>query len=111
MNDLETRLEHALRVDAPAPRDPMFRIEVLMRRERAAFRRRLLTGGAVALGAAILASLGLGVVGELAGADAERLAAVAAAGVVMAGFLAPHVAAPSVTSALRARFRSPFSGR
>ena len=111
MSDLEQRLEHALKAHAPAPRDPMFRIEILMRREQAAFRRRLLTGGAMALGTGILTSLGLGVIGALAGVDAERLAAVVAVGVVMAGVLAPHLASASVLRPLGARLRSPFTGR
>jgi len=95
MTDLEARLEHALKADVPAPRDPMFRIEILVRRERAAFRRRLLTGGAIALGAAILAALGLAAVDQLVGAGPGRLAAVAAAGVMLTGLLtAPYMGAP-----------------
>ena len=92
MTDLEARLEHALTSDALPARDPMFRIEILMRRERAAFRRRLLTGGAMALGAAILAALGLVAIGDLIGAGLERLAVVTAAAVVLTAFLAaPYV--------------------
>lgn len=39
MSDLETRLTSALNADAPPARDAVFRVEVLMRLERARFRR------------------------------------------------------------------------
>ena len=89
MSDLEARLERALVADDPAPLDPMFRIEIMLRRERAMFRTRLLTGVAMALGAAILAMLGLGAAGQLAGVP--RLAMIAAVGVVLTAFLAAAV--------------------
>ena len=41
MTDLETRLDHALKADDPAPRDPMFRIALIERREKAAFRKQV----------------------------------------------------------------------
>ena len=41
MTDLETRLTAALHADAPRARDAMFRVEVLVRLERARFRRRV----------------------------------------------------------------------
>ncbi len=97
MTDLEARLEQALKADDPAPRDPMFRIEIMLRRERAVFRRRLLVGVAMALGAAILAMLGLGAAGQLAGVP--RLAMIAAVGVVLTAFLAAAYA--SARPALR----------
>ena len=104
MTDLEARLEQALKADDPAPRDPMFRVEILMRRERAAFRRRLLAAAVTALGVAILAPLGLGAIGELVGAGPMRLAAVAAAGVVLTVFLAaPYVGALPALRSLAGR--------
>ena len=84
MSDLDTRLDQALKADAPAPRDPMFRIEVLLRRERAAFRRRLLTAGAMVLGIAILAALGLGAIGDWVRPGPEQTQIVMAAAVVLA---------------------------
>ena len=42
MTDLDARLTAALQADALPERDPLFRIEVLRRRERARFRRQLL---------------------------------------------------------------------
>jgi hypothetical protein len=42
VTDLDARLTAALQADTPPGRDPLFRIEVLQRRERARFRRQLL---------------------------------------------------------------------
>lgn len=70
MTGLETRLDSALKADAAVPRDPMFRIAILMRRERKLFRRQLLTGALMSLGAAILTALGLGAVRPLVGGGA-----------------------------------------
>ena len=111
MTDLEARLECALRADDPAPRDPMFRIEILVRRERAAYRRRLLVAGAMALGAAILAPLVLGVIVGQVGAGPGRVAAVAAAGVVLTILLAaPHMGALALRS-LAGRWRATLGRR
>jgi hypothetical protein len=86
MTDLEIRLDEALKADAPPPRDPMFRIAVMVRRERAVLRRRRLAGCGLALGAAILAALAVELLQAVP--DAERLAAGAAAGAVLAAILA-----------------------
>ena len=51
MSDIETRLTAALHADAPPARDAMFRVEVLVRLERARFRRR--AAGAVLAAAAL----------------------------------------------------------
>jgi hypothetical protein len=88
MTDLEARLSGALKADAPPARDPMFRIEVLARRERAALRRRLLTVGATALGAAVLGALALGVTAETVAPGPGRLAAEAMIGVALAALVA-----------------------
>jgi uncharacterized membrane protein YqjE len=91
MSDLETRLDRALRADAPQARDPMFRIQVMERRERTALRRRILVGFGLALGAAVLAALGLTLAQTLFD-GAERLAAITAiAAVLMALLAAPHM--------------------
>ena len=112
MTDLEARLERALKAGAPAPRDPMFRIEILMRRESVAMRRRLLAAGGVALGAAILTPFILWAIGSLLGASELRLVVIAiGAGVLTLGFVGPYIGTPSVLRALSARFRSPFTGR
>lgn len=84
MTDIETRLDEALKAGAPPPRDAMFRIEVLVRRERAQFRRWLLSAGAMAFVAGLL--------GVLVGVGAERLALIATAILALtAGLVAPWV--------------------
>ena len=52
MTNLDERITSALQHDAPPPRDPVFRIQLLERRERQRFRRR--TRQALAGGAAVL---------------------------------------------------------
>jgi len=53
MTNIDERIATALQHDAPPPRDPMFRIQLLERRERQRFRRRALQ--ALAGGVAVLA--------------------------------------------------------
>jgi hypothetical protein len=88
VTEVEARLERALKTDGVPPRDPMFRIEVLARRERAAFRRRLLLVSAKALGAVILAGLGLSLINEPGDESSTALATLAAAGALLMAFLA-----------------------
>jgi hypothetical protein len=108
MTDLEARLDQALKADKPAPRDPMFRIEILVRRERAVFRRRLIAGGAMALAAAILASLGLVAIDDLIGPGPARLVAVAAAGALLTVCLAaPYLGSLAALRSLAGRWRLP----
>jgi hypothetical protein len=87
MSDLETRLEQALKADAPTARDPMFRIQVMERRTQAALRRRLLTGLILAFWAAVLAALGLTLAQTLLHGP-ERLVAAAAIAAAMTALLA-----------------------
>ena len=89
MTDLEARLESALKADAAVPGDPLFRIAILMRRERMLFRRRLLTGALMSLGAAVLSALGLGAVRELLGIGVTWLLVVAATGVALTACMPP----------------------
>jgi hypothetical protein len=52
MTNIDERITAALQHDAPPPRDPVFRIQLLERRERQRFRRRAqqaLAGGAAVL--------------------------------------------------------------
>jgi hypothetical protein len=96
MNDLDTRLEQALKAGDPAPRDPMFRIEVLLRRHRTVVRQRLLAAAVMALAAAIFAAVGFAALGEWAPPGPERLVAVAVAGAALTALLVePHVGALS----------------
>jgi len=78
MTDRESRLNAALGADAPPVRDALFRLDVLVRRERARFRRQLSLTVAVVLAAAIPAGLNAQALGAWAGADTERLLAVTA---------------------------------
>lgn len=86
MTELESRLRVALGADAPPARDALFRLEVLVRRERGRFRRQLtLIVGAVCA-AAVLVGLNAQALGAWVGADPTRLAVVAA--LAAAGVLA-----------------------
>ena len=94
MTDGDTRLERALKASDPAPRDPMFRIDVMVLRARAVARRRMLAAVGAALGAAIVAAAVLRSIGALAGTGIVSLMAIAAAGIVLIVVLiAPHVGA------------------
>ena len=54
MSDSDIRLTAALNANAPPEQDPKFRVEVLLRTERARFKRRLVMMVAIALVAASL---------------------------------------------------------
>jgi hypothetical protein len=92
LSDLETRLERALEADAAPARDPMFRIEILQRRERTAYRRLALAATALAAGAALIAALIAGLV--MASIGGRPIAALAAGLLLLLLFLAaPRLAA------------------
>jgi len=86
MNDLDARLTAALNADAPPARDARFRVEVLMRLERARFRRRVGLSVSVAAAAAVLTSIGAPTLDAWVAWDVWRLAIVAA--VAAAGLFA-----------------------
>lgn len=98
MTDRESRLNAALGADAPPVRDALFRLDVLVRRERAWFRRQLTLTVAAVLAAAILVGLNAQALGAWAGGDNERLIAVAAlaTAAVVALIRAPLAALPGV---------------
>jgi hypothetical protein len=81
MSDLETRLSAALHAEEPPARDPVFRVEVLVRLERARFRRRLGHMLVVVGVLAVLAAANAPVIGAGIAAASQRLwiAALAAA--------------------------------
>jgi hypothetical protein len=83
MNDLETRLTAALHADAPPARDPVFRVEVLMRLERARFRRRLGRTLVVAGVLAVLAAMNAPAIDAWMAADSQRLWVVSLAAAAM----------------------------
>ena len=86
MTELESRLSAALGADAPPARDALFRLEVLVRRERGRFRRRLTLTVAAVFAAMVLVGLNAQPLGAWAGTDPARLVVVAA--LVAAGVLA-----------------------
>ena len=78
MTELESRLRAALGAETPPARDALFRLEVLVRRERGRFRRQLtLIVGAV-FAAAGLVGLNAQALGAWVGADPARFVVVAA---------------------------------
>lgn len=89
MSDLETRLTAALHADVPPARDAVFRVEVLVRLERARFRRQMGRTAVVAMLLAFLAVLNLPVIDAWMTADGGRLWFVALA--ATAAFYAPFV--------------------
>jgi heme A synthase len=64
MTNSDQRITAALLQDAPPPRDPVFRLQVLERRERQRFRRRALHALAVGAGAAVMSALTVNAGGE-----------------------------------------------
>src|ERR1051325_3018509 len=57
MSDLETRLTAALNADAPPAHDARFRVELLVRQERARFRQRVTVAVSVVAAVAALVAL------------------------------------------------------
>ena len=57
MSDLDIRLNEALNADPPPPQDARFRVEVLLRIERARFKRRVIKALVPALTCAALAGV------------------------------------------------------
>jgi hypothetical protein len=86
MSELEQRLGAALGADAPPARDALFRLEVLVRRERARFKRQLGRALAAVFAAALLVGVNAQAIGAWIGADSARIvvmAALAAAGMLV----------------------------
>jgi len=103
MTDLETRLDQALKADAAPARDPMFRIQVMERRGRAALRRRLIAACGLALGAAMAGALGLAVTQTVL-SGTQLLAATAAIAAALTAVLAvSHLGGGAVVRGLAAR--------
>ena len=64
MTDIDDRITAAVRHDAPPPRDPAFRLQVLERRERQRFRRRAVHALAAAAAVASVSALAARASGE-----------------------------------------------
>jgi hypothetical protein len=78
MSELEQRLGAALGADAPPARDALFRLEVLVRRERARFKRQLGRALAAVFAAALLVGVNAQAIGAWIGADSARIVVMAA---------------------------------
>jgi hypothetical protein len=76
MTNFDRRVTTALQQDAPPPRDPVFRLQLLERRERQRFRRRALHALSVATGVAVMSALTVNVGGEAYTAGSVLLFAV-----------------------------------
>jgi hypothetical protein len=88
-SDDDKQLGQVLQTLAPATRDPLFRINVLERRERQQFRRRvavLLASGAIAVAAYVLAAT-VATTNDAARGIALAVAAVAAAAMYVPALL------------------------
>ena len=81
MSDLETRLSAALHGDEPPARDPLFRVETLVRLERARFRRQVRRMLALVGVLAVLAAVNVRLIDSWVAANDQRVwtAALAAA--------------------------------
>ena len=77
MNDLDSKLTELFNADAPPARDAKFRVEVLLRIERARFKRRVIRTLAVAVVAATLVALNAQAIEAWISMDIWRLAIVA----------------------------------
>ena len=109
MTDLESRLNAALAADRPPARDALFRLEVLVRRERARFRRQLATTLTAVLAVAGLAGLNAQAFVAWAGADPDRLVAMIALVTIAVGALiAVSLAGRSGVHAFAHRFERWF---
>ena len=73
MNDFDSRLTEALQADPPPVRDARFRIEVLLRIERARFKRRLIATVAVTVAAAALTAVNAQAIVAWIATDNSRL--------------------------------------
>jgi hypothetical protein len=101
MSDLETRLTDALHAELPPARDAVFRVEVLVRLERARFRRHVGRTAIVALLLAVLAIVSLPAIETWMAADGRHLWFVALA--ATAALYAPLVLIrPGVRAVTRA---------
>jgi hypothetical protein len=104
MSDLDPGLTAALREDAPPAHDVMFRVQVLVRLERALFRRRVTLTMAVAAAAAVLLAVNAPAIDAWMAGDVRRVWIVAL-GAVASMFALPGVpleAPPGATVLVRA---------
>ena len=104
MSDLDARLTAALHADAPPAHDVMFRVEALVRLERARFKRRVILSIAVAAATAVLVAVSAPAIDAWMTMDINRVWIVAL-GAAAALFALPGVAVeatPGVSVLVRA---------
>jgi hypothetical protein len=77
MTNADQRITEALQLDAPPLRDPVFRLQVLERRERQRFRRRALHALAAGAAVAVVSALTMSASGEAYTAGSVLLFALA----------------------------------
>ena len=102
MSDLETRLSAALHADDVSARDPLFRVEALVRLERARFRRRVRGMLAVAGVLAVLAAVNVRVIDNWLAADDRPLWIAALAAAAMLWTIPVVMATPRLRMAVGA---------
>ena len=107
MTDLEKRLQRAFAADASPATDPLFRLQVIIRRQRAALRRQFVEALGFACASAVLAVLVLRAVDEVIQSSSARLVvtAILAMGYVVV-FMRRYLGVPSFLHVLGARVRS-----
>ena len=77
MTELEKRLQRAFAADSSTAMDPLFRVQVMIRRQRAALRRQLVEALGFACASAVLAVLVLRAVDEVVQSSSAPLAVTA----------------------------------
>jgi hypothetical protein len=82
MSDLDDKLAAALNADPPPERDAKFRVEVLLRIERARFQRRVIRTLAVAFVAAVLVAINAQAIAGWIETDIWRFSIIAVGAVV-----------------------------
>lgn len=107
MTELETRLQRAFAADASSATDPLFRIQVILRQQRAALRQQLAEVLGFLCVSAVLAVLVLQTVDEVVESTSVRLVitTILAMG-YMAFFTRRFLGVPSFLHDLRTRVRS-----
>lgn len=107
MTEFETRLQRAFAADASPATDPLFRIQVSLRRERAALRRHLAEALGFVCVSAVLAVLVLQAVYEVVESTSVRLLVIAILTMAyVAVFARRYLGIPSFVEDLSARVRS-----
>jgi hypothetical protein len=107
VTELDTRLQRAFVADASPATDPLFRVQVIMRRQREALRRRLVDALGFGSISALLAVLALQTADEVVESSSVRLGVT---GIVAIGYVlivtCRYLGIPLFVQVLSARIRS-----